>query len=77
MAGDGNPLDDQRLHFYWTKGPGLAKWVSSPTPWRTLRGHLIKYMSPGMADRATSRWFHEVFGYYSGHRKGKNPVGPG
>lgn len=65
------------IKWYWTKGAGLAKWKTSPTPWRTLYSHLIKHMSKGMAERVTSQWFFEVFGYYSGSRKGKNPVGPG
>lgn len=84
--GEDTNLGGERLHLYWTKGEGLAKWRGSPHPWTTLRRHLLKYMSPGMATRAASKWFQEVFGYASGsdlHRvgSGKPPrgklVGPG
>lgn len=68
---------NERLHFYWTKGEGLPKWAFGSHPWTTLRNHLLKYMSPGMAERSASKWFHEVFGYWPGDRGGKNPVGPG
>ncbi|HTI19967.1 MAG TPA: hypothetical protein VL652_03190, partial [Kutzneria sp.] len=73
-------------HHYWTKGPGLAKWVESPTPWTTLYHHLLKYMAPGKAKRVTSAWFTEVMGFSSGSdlnrvTHGKPPrgkvVGPG
>lgn len=73
---DVTPGNDE-LHHYWTKGPGLAKWASSPHPWTTLVNLLSKYVSRERAKRMASAWFHEVFGYYSGSRKGKNPVGPG
>ncbi|HTK61735.1 MAG TPA: phage portal protein, partial [Pseudonocardia sp.] len=56
---DTTPGHDE-LHHYWTKGPGLAKWVESPTPWTTLYHHLLKYMAPGKAKRVTSAWFTEV-----------------
>lgn len=62
---DTTPGHDQ-LHQYWTRGPGLAKWASSPHPWTTLYGHLIKYMSPAMAKRAASAWVYEVFGMHTG-----------
>lgn len=65
------------LHHWWTKGPGLALWSESPHPWTTLRNNLLKYVSPNQADRMASAWFHEVFGYWPGDRKGNNPVGPG
>lgn len=69
--------DRNQLKRYWTKGPGLAKWAKSPHPWTALRNHLLKYVGAGRADRMASEWFHEVFGYWPGHRKGSNPVGPG
>lgn len=65
------------IKWYWVRGAGLQKWVGSPTPWRTLYGHLVKHMSSGMAERCASAWFHEVFGIWSGERKGQNPTGPG
>lgn len=67
----------EQLKSYWTRGEGLAKWATSPHPWTALRDHLAKYMSPDRADRTASEWFHDVFGYWSGERKGSNPVGPG
>lgn len=69
--------DSGQLKEYWTKGEGLAKWVDHPHPWTALRDHLLKYLSPERADRTASQWFHDVFGYWSGDRKGANPVGPG
>lgn len=69
-------LSGERLKIYWTKGPGLAKWAASPHPWRTLYSHLVKFV-PGFAAELTETYFVAVFGYHSGSRKGKNPVGPG
>jgi hypothetical protein len=65
------------IKWWWTKGPGLQRWVSSPTPWRTLYSQLKEHMSDDMAKRCASEWFHEVFGIWSGERKGQNPLGPG
>jgi len=50
------------LRDYWTKGAGLAKWRGSPTPWRTLRGFLSKYLSGEELDATTSSWYRIVFG---------------
>ena len=73
--GDGDGL---RLQHYWTRGPGLAKWATHPHPWSTLYRHLIKFVKkPDFAARLTETYFVLVFGYHSGSRKGKNPVGPG
>lgn len=58
-AGGGNP---DALRRYWTAGPGLAKWRGSPTPWRTLRKFLSKYMSGEELDSTTSSWYRIVFG---------------
>lgn len=69
--------DRNKLKRYWTKGPGLAKWAKSAHPWTTLKNHLLKYVGPGRAERMAAEWFHEVFGIWPGHRKGKNPAGPG
>jgi hypothetical protein len=65
------------LKWYWTRGEGLAKWAPTPHPWTALYTHLQKFMGPSMAKRAASLWFFEVFGLWSGERKGRNPVGPG
>jgi intracellular sulfur oxidation DsrE/DsrF family protein len=83
---DTNP-GGERLHLWWTKGPGLRRWVGSPHPWTTLYRQLLeKVGSPGKAKRMASRWFIEVFGYAAGSDKhrvasGKPPrgdrIGPG
>jgi hypothetical protein len=56
----------RRLREYWTRGPGLAKWVSSPTPWRTLHRFLSKYLSGAKLDATTSAWYRIVFGRLPG-----------
>lgn len=43
-----------RLWIYWTVGEGQAKWLTSPTPWTTLRALLVKagvpvLQAPGLA----------------------------
>jgi len=53
----------EALHRYWTVGPGLAKWRGSPTPWRTLRAFLSKYLSGEKLDATTSAWYRDVFGH--------------
>jgi hypothetical protein len=73
---DVTPGNDQ-LHHYWTRGKGLAKWAKSPHPWTALYRHLVKYVGPERAKRMAAQWHHEVFGIWPGHKKGKNPVGPG
>jgi hypothetical protein len=74
---DVTPGNDQ-LHHYWTRDPrGLAKWAKSPHPWTALYRHLVKYVGPERAKRMAAQWHHEVFGIWPGHKKGKNPVGPG
>jgi hypothetical protein len=67
----------ERLHHYWTRGKGLARWVASPHPWTTLVALLSEHVSVGKAKRFASKWFKEVFGIWPGERKGDNPVGPG
>jgi hypothetical protein len=59
-----------KLKAYWTRGPGLAKWRGSPTPWRTLRRFLSKYLSGDKLDRTTSAWYIAVFGKPPGRRRG-------
>lgn len=57
----------QRLHLYWTRGPGLAKWAPLPDPWTELYHHLAKYIhDPDMAKRTAAQWFHEVMGFWPG-----------
>jgi hypothetical protein len=74
-----NPKPGTRgyLKWYWTRGPGLAKWVTSPHPWTALRNELAKYLKPPVLDRTVSQWFRDVFGIWPGEREGKNPLGTG
>ena len=76
----------ERLHTYWTKGPGLAKWADTDTPWTHLYHELLRFMPADEAKRTASRWFIEVFGFAAGSdlnrvTHGKPPrgkkVGPG
>ena len=74
------PGDDYKardLRRYWTKGPGLAKWATSPKPYTTLVALLSKYMTPNQAKGLAANYFKAVFGLWPGERKGSNPVGPG
>jgi SPP1 gp7 family putative phage head morphogenesis protein len=79
VTGDWDKAADggDNLEHYWKRGRGRAKWVDSPHPWTSLYRHLRKHMSDARAKRVTSQWFIDVFGYASGARKGKNPVGKG
>lgn len=73
-----NPGNGARLKFYWTRGEGLAKWAASPHPWGTLHALLLKIpLKEPLATRLTETYFVSVFGFHSGSRGGKNPVGPG
>jgi hypothetical protein len=67
-AGD---RDGSNLRRYWTKGPGLAKWRTSPTPWRTLKKFLSKYLSGETLEATTSAWYMAVFGRPAGRRRGR------
>lgn len=76
----------KELHDWWTRGPGLTLWADAPDPWTQLRAHLLKYLSPDIATKTASVWFHDVFGFYSGSdlnrvTHGKPPrgrrIGPG
>jgi hypothetical protein len=77
LAREARSTSANQLKDYWTKGEGLAKWAEAPHPWTTLRDHLLKFLSPDLADRTAAQWFHSVFHYWPGDQKGKNPVGPG
>lgn len=77
FADEMRTMDDNQLKRYWTVGEGLKRWRFHPHPWTRLRNLLRKHVGPGRAERMASEWFHLVFGYWPGHRKGNNPVGPG
>lgn len=83
---DTHPGDAARLHEYWTKGAGLAKWAGAPDPWTELYHHLLKFLPPEEAKRTAANWFHDVFGFYPGsdlnrvthgHPPRGHRVGPG
>lgn len=61
-----HPVDSARLHDYWTKGPGLAKWADSKDPWTELYHHLLKYLPEEIAKRTAAQWFFDVFHYWPG-----------
>lgn len=60
---------EARLKFYWSKGKGLPKWINSPTPYRTLRALLSKYVSARVLDGLTANIFYLATGHYPGQRK--------
>ncbi len=63
-----------RLHKYWTQGPGLARWVNSPHPFKTLLAFLMRHMPEGLARKTTHEWFTEVKGFApTGHPPGQRP----
>lgn len=74
---DPRPGSRGYLRWYWTAGPGLAKWAKSPHPWTALRRHLLGKVPPQYLNQIVSAWFEEVFGYPPSARQGKNPVGKG
>lgn len=77
VVADPRPGSRGYLKWYWTKGPGLAKWRLSPHPWTALRWHLLGKVPLQYLDETVSAWFEDVFGYPPGARKGKNPIGKG
>lgn len=74
---DPRPGSRGYLKWYWTRGPGLAKWATSAHPFTALRNELIKHVSPTYVNRVVAQWFHDVFGIWPAERKGKNPLGKG
>lgn len=64
----------QRLHAYWVRGKGRARWIGSPTPFRTLRVFLAKYIhDPKELNATTAQWVFDA----TGHHPGKGHGGPG
>jgi hypothetical protein len=62
------------LRHYWTKNPeGLAKWAESPTPFRTLVSHLVKYVKD--PEGLAAEYYHDVFGHWPGPKFGKGGKG--
>lgn len=71
-AGDGNALKR-----YWTRGEGKKRWVGHKHPWTTLYRLLRKHVGSERAKRMASSFYFAVFNHWPGHRKGRNPTGPG
>jgi len=42
VAGHDTTVGHDELHHYWTKGPGLPKWIGSDHQFYTLREHLVR-----------------------------------
>lgn len=58
------------LWRYWTKGPGLARWVDKPHPWTSLHRALLEEGVPArMADGLATNIYHAVTGKYPEHKK--------
>ena len=62
-----------QLKEYWTQGEGLARWAT----WTQLYTQLREHVSDERAKRIAAEWYHERYGIWPGHTKGKNPTGPG
>jgi hypothetical protein len=79
LVADANPANDRKakpLERYWTKGPGLARWAESPTPYRTLVAQLTKeagdHMTPEQIKGLAATYYHIVFHRWPGkHDDGK------
>lgn len=57
------------LHRYWTSGTGLARWASTPTPYRSLVKALqqeIAGMSPAHIKGLAANLYHDVFHKWPG-----------
>lgn len=53
------------LNRYWL-GEGLAKWATSPTPFRTLLALLMQYMTKSKAEGYAAQLYHAHFGRWPG-----------
>jgi hypothetical protein len=69
LGHDVTPGND-RLHHWWTRGPGLKLWIGSPHQYTTLHAELVKAtkgkLPPGEIDRMAASWVHEVTGFWPG-----------
>lgn len=54
------------LKWYWTKGPGVAKWATGAHPFTELRNHLIKYLPATYVNNVAAQWFHDTLGFWPG-----------
>jgi SPP1 gp7 family putative phage head morphogenesis protein len=70
-AATGHEGDAHRLHEYWTRGEGLAKWVNSPHPWTSLYHRLLRHIKDvDEAKRTAAAWYHDVFHTWPGTHHG-------
>jgi hypothetical protein len=89
-AGHDTHPGGERLHLYWTKGEGLAKWIESDHQFYTLRDLLAEATEGKVPLETLSRWaaswVHEVTGNWpssdahrvaEGHKPRGKHVGPG
>lgn len=61
----------ERLHAYWVRGKGRARWLGSPTPFRTLRALLAKYIhDPKELNATTAQWVFDATGHHPGRGHG-------
>jgi len=66
------------LKWWWCFGPGAVRWVPRLHPWTSLYHEMLKHKDTApYAKQIASAWFHTVFHYWPGERKGLNPIGPG
>lgn len=64
VVADPRPGSRGYFKWYWTKGPGLRKWIASPHPWTALRNHLLKHMGPLYVEATAAKWFHDTLGFW-------------
>lgn len=56
----------KELNDYWLHGPGLAKWATSPTPFRTLVALLMEHMTREKAEGYAAQLYRAHFGRWPG-----------
>ncbi|QOC56018.1 capsid maturation protease [Gordonia phage Clown] len=67
-----------QLHRYWTSGKGLAKWATTPTPFRSLVTALkaeITDMTEDQINGLASNLYTDVFKHRPGKQRGDKGVG--
>lgn len=60
-----------QLHRYWTSGEGLARWATTPTPYRSLVSALtqeVEGMTPEQIKGLAANLYHDVFGTWPGRQ---------
>lgn len=69
--------DDQKakpLERYWTEGKGLARWATTPTPYRSLVAALATEVDGELTDQQihglAAKYYHKVFHQWPGKQSG-------